>query len=131
ERQPPPSQEKPTESQPWTEYTQDVFGDASAKWKSVIWRWHYKPEIDQTPRNITPCCPDCDKPTPLDVSVIFQKPKVKGDAGSRLMICRTHKQVYTMPARWGSNLEQYADVRELIGEKLQDGSWVEVVNRQR
>src|SRR6185436_20431107 len=50
---------------PYTEYTQDVFMDIVPE---VIWRWHYKRDIDNIPRGITPLCPECIQPTELRVN---------------------------------------------------------------
>lgn len=109
----------------WTEYQQDIFYD-------VIWRWGYRPDIDNVPRSIKPFCPEC-----LELTQLTADGQIGGnEAGGPkqwVLTCPSgdHLRPYTMPARLGVVLEMFPDIKQHIQQKLADGSWVEVVNRQR
>jgi hypothetical protein len=100
----------------WAAYTEDVF-------YGLIWRWHYKPEIDNKPRNVTPYCTECNPPRPLGG---FKY--VDGNRGYyRLHLeCKLHSSIHHE-----CNVDDYAHIKKLIEKKLDDGSWKLVVDRQQ
>ncbi len=117
---------KPPDGKLWMEYTEDVF-------HGVIWRWHYKPEIDNTPRDLTPYCPECINPQPLHHSRLVSSDKDKGSRrGTCIMNCPNHKtQMYFIPVERESNFGLFGNIKRDVQQKLKEGSWVEVVNKQR
>jgi len=101
----------------WMEYDQDVF-------HNIIWCWHYKPEIAQIPRDIRPYCIECQALIPL------QHHAFKDGAGNPVfsLDCGYHS---VQLCEMGNLYEFNEKIRELIKQKLKDGSWVEVVNKRR
>jgi hypothetical protein len=100
----------------WMEYTQDVF-------YGVIWRWHYKPEIDNTPRGLRAYCPECETDIPLQE----HRPRTIKTVGQGIYLqCGYHSSV-----KHKCNSDDYAHIKKLIQKKIDDGTWVEMVNKQR
>jgi hypothetical protein len=101
----------------WVEYNEDVF-------HQIIWRWHYKPEIDQTPRDIRPFCIECQPLIPL------QHHAFKDGGGNPVFTldCSYHT---VQLCELGYLYEFNEKIKELIKQKLNDGSWVDAVNRRR
>jgi hypothetical protein len=103
----------------WTDYTEDYFYGA-------ICRWKYKPEMgDKEPRNVEGWCPECDKPLRQRAEVNIQADKTR----IATVYCGKHIEK-TYFVRTSSN---YAldGIRELIRERLQNGTWREIVKQQR
>ncbi|MEK6304316.1 MAG: hypothetical protein AABO41_26810 [Acidobacteriota bacterium] len=102
----------------WTEYTEDTF-------YGVLWRWRYQKEIDKTPRSLTPLCPECDSPTPMS-----------GRSNRRFgpyqyLQCRYHPQRYKIDEGYSQTGDPFPKTKDLILQRLEDDSWVDVVNKQR
>lgn len=94
----------------WSDYRQDVF-------YKIIWRWKYRLDLDDSPRDITPYCPDCDKKL-SDYHTKFWNKNLYFE-------CRSC-------GRWFLRIPHYEQtVTDCIQEKIKDGSWKEVVKRQR
>jgi hypothetical protein len=123
----PPDPKKPVNNIPfetgygllWTEYTEDTFHD-------VIWRWHYKPDIDNTPRNISPYCPECESPNLLQWTVERHLNWYTVD-----LKCRFHPQYYFIRLDHNPYSKPFESIKKLIQQKLDDGTWLDVVDRQR
>ena len=101
----------------WVESEEDVF-------RSVIWRWHYKPDIDNTPRGINPFCIECVQPKLLRH---FQS---KDGVGNIYIVldCAIHQAQLHELGYWS---DLTLRIRDRIKQKLKDGYWVEVVNKKR
>lgn len=108
------------ESSLWQEYTEDIFKEVSG---DVIWRWHYKPEINNQPRNVNPYCPECYPPRPLE-GFIYVDGQTGGDRVS--VKCKHHATI-----RFDSRHNDYAAIKQLILRKLDNRTWIDVVNKQR
>lgn len=108
-----------------TEYTEDVFQDLS---EDILWRWHYKPQIDNTPRNITPYCLECELPRPLQYDATRNK-----DTSFYLVRfeCQAHRRPYYLTFDVTPSGKIFDSIKKLIRQKIEDGSWLEVVNKQR
>jgi len=105
----------------WTEYTEDVL-------HGIIWRWHYKPEIDNTPRNLTPLCPECENPRALHGDVSRHQ---QGKAYIVSLKCSFHPQTYSIHLDHNPYDRPFESITKQIQQKLLDDSWVDVVNRKR
>lgn len=105
----------------WTDYREDYFYGA-------IWRWKYRPEMgDKEPRNIEGWCPECDsRPLRQRTEVRIEK-----DSKTRIatVYCGKHIEK-TYYVRTPTNLA-LDGIRELIRERLQNGTWKDVVIQQR
>lgn len=102
----------------WTEYTEDVF-------ENIIWRWHYKAHIDNTPRDIKPFCIECERDTPLE----YVEAETENETLFFIVRCRTaHFPQLMIQGPWHAFKSK---IKDKILEKLNKGTWVEVVNRQR
>lgn len=102
----------------WTEYTQDVF-------YGVLWTWKYRPEIDNTPRSLTPHCPECDDSTPMigySIRSHFPYESLK---------CPYHPQQYKINEEHSQSGDPFPKTKKLILQKLEDGSWFDAVNKQK
>lgn len=99
---------------PRLEYTEDVFNN-------IIWRWQYNAHIDQTPRNLHAYCIECRQP-------MKQTGILRGHGGYFIQVtCQQHKFDHITTNSSGD----FIDIKKQIQKKLQDGSWLGVVNRQR
>lgn len=107
---------------PWSDYTKDMFYD-------VIWRWHYKLEFDSTPRDLIPFCPECDRPL-----IVWEQSNGIPIPGSKklrwfaLCRCEFHPREYQIPVDARCD---FTPIKDLIQQKIQDGSYDDVVTRQR
>lgn len=103
----------------WKEYTQDVF-------HGVIWSWHYK--FDNTPRNLVPFCPECERPNPLPWQV---NRHLNGNWYSIDLKCRFHPKHYSIRLDHNPYDEPFEIVKKAIMRKIEDDSWFEALNQQR
>ena len=101
----------------WTEYTEDVFDN-------IIWRWKYNAHIDQTPRNLHAYCIECQQL--MSQTSIFHGTSLHPGYFVQVT-CRQHTFDHVPTNSSGD----FIGIKERIQKKLQDGSWVEVVNKQR
>ena len=102
----------------WTDYTEDYFYDA-------IWRWTYRPANDQTPRQITGFCPECNSRI-VQTDWVWTQPD--GDRVATVVCSRCiPDRAFRIPH---FNTDHYDGIRELIAEKLRNGQWKDVVKRQ-
>lgn len=101
----------------WTEYTEDVFD-------GIIWHWQYNAHIDNTPRNLFACCIECQKP--MKRTPVFHG--TSGRPGYFVQVtCERHAFSHVQTDPHGI----FIHIRERIEKRLEDGSWVDVVDRQR
>lgn len=73
----------------WTEYTEEVFPDVS---QDILWQWGYNAAIDNTPRNITPCCLECIPPIPFQY--VVTPPNERANFFLVRFECPVHRQSY-------------------------------------
>jgi membrane protein implicated in regulation of membrane protease activity len=110
-----PKSESPSS---YTLYTKDVFYD-------VIWKWHYKPEFRDMPLDLTPFCPDCERPLMTEYpwgGDLFMEPT---DGGlHRYMTCSVHRKDHCFPVDRQGN---YVTVIEEILNNIKTGKWKEIV----
>jgi hypothetical protein len=101
-------------------YIQDYFFGA-------VWKWRYRPEMgDGVPRDIQPCCPECDKPLePLTSGTIYFMANGTVSQGGYRLRCPMHPREYQIPGD-----ESFANIVRLIQEKRENGKWKELVERQ-
>jgi hypothetical protein len=108
------------------DYTEDEFYD-------VIWRWHYKPP-SQIPRDIRPYCPECLYENEMEHRLIFPErspyPPYEQRAPYLKLWCPRHSQIYQAEHIPNMNLDDFSKIRNLVQEKLENGSWREVVSRE-
>jgi hypothetical protein len=110
----------------WTEYTQDKFGE-------IIWRWHYKPEFDDTPtpRDLKPHCAECNDP----LEFVEEKELEVTHGGEKKLQWIMQWNCPTHPERriWYRVLgrRNLFWVYNQISQKIKDGSWKAVVMKQR
>src|SRR5262249_33268796 len=113
------------DNQLWAEYTKEVFPELS---KDILWRWHYNPDIDNTPRNITPHCLECEDLKPLEYEVTHNK-------GTSFYLvhfeCFVHHHPLYLTLDITPSGKTFDVIAKRIQQRLEDGSWVEVVNKER
>lgn len=102
----------------WTDYTEDYFYDA-------IWRWEYRPEMGNTPRNIVGYCPECKN----ELRPKWVQYRDNGTLRSVIFTCDAHplKQYTTQ----GHGIDPYGRIRLSILRMLRNGKWEEVVRHQQ
>jgi hypothetical protein len=106
---------------PCLEYVRDVF-------YGVVWQWHYKAELGRKPLGLVPLCPECVPDVPLTIRTV-------GDHSIEYTVelrCPHpfHRQVYAIPA-WHNRNDDFARVKDLISECIENGSWQDHVDEQR
>ena len=96
---------------------------------NVIWRWRYKLEFDNAPRNLTPFCSECERPLMGGYTreVVFV-PSANKDYEICEFWCLAHPRVYKVHADLHGEL---VFIKEHIQQRIRDGSWLEIVNKQR
>lgn len=107
---------------PWLKYTEAMFYD-------VVWRWCYKREYDDTPRQIAPYCPECDKP--LGATRGLKGTVIPGTNQMQWFVtlyCGCHAREYTAPVDGGGD---FTPIRDKILERIRNGEFEKDLMRQR
>lgn len=100
----------------WLKYTEDKF-------HKIIWRWHYTPDFDSEPEphGVTPFCPECQR----EMGGYRYTDGRTGGFAVRIE-CNFHPSINLR-----CDYDDFAHIRKLIRQKIDDGSYDEVVTRLR
>lgn len=100
----------------WLKYTED-------KLFNIVWRWHYTPEFDNEPEphGVTPFCPECGR----EIGGYRYTDGRTGGFAVHIE-CKFHPSI-----NYDCGYDDYAHIRKLIRQKIDDGSYDEVVTRLR
>lgn len=98
----------------WPKYTEDKF-------YKIIWHWHYTPEFDNEPHGVKPSCPECGR------EIGGYRYSDGRTGGYAVYIeCKFHPSI-----NYTCGYDDYAQIRKLIRQKIDDGSYDKVVTRLR
>lgn len=96
----------------WLKYTEDKF-------YKIIWHWHYTLEFDSEPHGVKPYCPECGR----EIGGYRYSDGRTGGYAVHIE-CKFHPSI-----NYDCGYDDYAHIRKLIRQKIDDGSYDEVVTR--